>query len=403
MPIGESGQSLFVAREVSDRVRLEEQLRQSQKLEAIGQLTGGVAHDFNNLLTVITATAELLEDRLRDQPHLLKLLEMIEKSADRGARLAHRMLAFARRQPLQPRAVDLNEIVAGMTMMLSRTLGEEVVLSNVLAPDLWPVLADGSQIEDALLNLAVNARDAMPRGGELLIETANAHFDPDDAALARDMAAGDYVALVVSDTGVGMAPDVAARAIEPFFTTKEVGEGTGLGLSMIYGFVKQSRGNLVIYSEPGFGTSIKLFLPRALEAVHEAKSAPIRANASGAGETILVVEDDVDVRTVATAMLEGLGYRVRVAADGPSALRALREHDDIELVFTDLMMPGGMSGIDLVEAAQRERPALKALMTSGYPAQMIQRRGGAPAGVGLVGKPYRKHDLASAIRRALDG
>ena len=401
IPIGATGQSLFVVREVTDRTRLEEQLRQSQKLEAIGQLTGGVAHDFNNLLTVIASTSEMLHDRLANQPKLLSLVDMIDKAADRGAKLTHRMLAFARRQPLSPRSVNLNEIAAGVGDMLQRVLGDDITLSTDLADDLWPVLADSSQIEDALLNLGVNARDAMPKGGQLVIQTANTRIENDDIAFSRDLTPGDYVALTVSDTGIGMDADVVARAVEPFFTTKGVGEGTGLGLSMIYGFVKQSNGALMIYSEVGFGTSVKLFLPRAVQAAapEEARNAPF---ARATGETILVVEDDPDVREVALAMLEGLGYMTRQAPDGPSAIAIIKADRSIQLLFTDLMMPGGMSGIHLLEEARRLRPELKAVLTSGYPTQLMEKRGVTPADAPLLGKPYRKRALSEAIRKALD-
>jgi CheY-like chemotaxis protein len=379
-------------------------LRQAQKLDAIGQLTGGIAHDFNNLLTVITTTTEMLNDALADRPSLTAMVDMIDRAADRGARLTHRMLAFARRQPLQSYAVDLNETVSGMSMMLSRTLGEHIALSSNLAADAWRVLADPSQIEEALLNLAINARDAMPKGGQLIIETSNVHFSPEDVAQNNELSPGDYVSLIVSDTGQGMSADVAARAIEPFFTTKEVGKGSGLGLSMVYGFVKQSQGHMVIYSELDFGTSIKLFLPRAADAAtaRSADTAPENAQRAR-GETILIVEDDVDVRAVAVTLLEGLGYKVRAAQDGPSALHALAAHNDIALLFTDLMMPGGMTGVDLVHAARRDRPNLKALLTSGYPAQVIESRGAAPTGARILAKPYRKRELARAIRAAIDG
>lgn len=403
IPMGDGGQALFMVREVSDRVKLESQLRQSQKLEAVGQLTGGVAHDFNNLLLVITTTTEMLQERVAGQQSLLTLVNMIDNAAERGARLTHRMLAFARRQPLQPHAVDLNATVSGMGMMLSRTLGEHVTVSTHLAPEAWRVMADPSQIEDALLNLAINARDAMPNGGKLIVETANVTFSEDDAHAAGDLSAGDYVSLVISDTGTGMTQETAARAIEPFFTTKEVCQGTGLGLSMVFGFVKQSRGHLVIYSELGFGTSIKIFLPRAKD---DATAVSGERNSNGVeygrGETVLVVEDDVEVRGLAVTLLESLNYKVRAAQDGPSALHVLGTHPEIDLLFTDLMMPGGMSGIDLLREARRARPNLKALLTSGYPAQVIESRGAAPSEAPLLGKPYRKRELARAIRAALD-
>jgi CheY-like chemotaxis protein len=297
----------------------------------------------------------------------------------------------------------VNDVVLRMIVILQRTLGEDISFKAALAEVPWPASTDASQLEDALLNLAVNARDAMPEGGQLVIETANVHLDAEYAAHNVEVVPGDYVAVIVSDTGTGMPPEVVERAFEPFFTTKGIGHGSGLGLSMVYGFIKQSGGHVKIYSEPGHGTSIKLYLPRAEEA------APIAAGPAGAEahqaavgrETILVVEDDPAVRTVAVNILEGLGYHVRQAEDGHAAL-AILQRAEVDLLFTDLIMPNGMSGQDLLRKAREHRPDLKALFTSGYSEHVIQGRA-SDADVPLLGKPYRKQQLAASVRSVLDG
>jgi len=396
-------QHFFIGRDMSERMKFENQLRQAQKMEAVGQLTGGIAHDFNNILTTIIGMTELLADELADNPRLSNMLRSIDAAAERGALLVHRLLAFARKQPLQARAVDLNDIVTHMISILRPTLGEHITVTPALIPDLWPALADPHQLEDAILNLAVNARDAMPKGGHLVIETDNVRLDTQYAAHNVDVTEGDYVAVTVTDSGTGMAPDVIERAFEPFFTTKDVGHGSGLGLSMVYGFVKQSRGHVKIYSELGHGTSIKLYLPRAEEAVEEADERPPAAATHPAGkETILVVEDDAAVRAAAVRILQNLGYRVREAEDGRSALAILTAADPVDLLFTDLVMPNGMSGRELLRRAREQRPGLKALFTSGYSAHVIDARGGIDEDVPLLGKPYRKHKLAETVRRVLD-
>jgi PAS domain S-box-containing protein len=398
------GQYFFIGRDMTDRVSLESQLRQAQKMEAVGQLTGGVAHDFNNILTVIMGMTEVLAGEVSADPRLAPLVAAIDEATSRGAELTRRMLAFARKQPLQPLVVDLNEIVSGTTAMLRRTLGEDIAVKLVLADGLWPALADRSQIEDALLNLAVNARDAMPSGGRLVIETANAHLDEQYAAHNLEVAPGDYVCVSVSDSGVGIPPDILERVFEPFFTTKEVGRGTGLGLSMVYGFAKQSGGHVKIYSEIGHGTRIRLYLPRTAAAEREAEpAAPPAVRAHPAGhETILVVEDSESVRKVAVSILRGLGYQVLEAEDGPSALTILASSAVIDLLFTDLIMPNGIDGEELLKRAHVLRPGLKALFTSGYSEHFLQSRGNADVGVPLLNKPYRVQKLSEAVRKALD-
>jgi PAS domain S-box-containing protein len=397
-------QHFFIGRDMTERIALESQLRQAVKMEAIGRLTGGLAHDFNNILAVIIGMSEVLAEELHGQAKLAGIVRTIDEAAERGAHLVQRLLAFARKQPLQRRVLDLNEIVTHMITILQRTLGEDITLKAALADGLWATATDSSQVEDALLNLAVNARDAMPKGGQLVIETANVRLDEEYAAHNLEVVPGDYVAVVVSDTGSGMPPDVVERAFEPFFTTKGVGHGSGLGLSMVYGFVKQSGGHVKIYSEAGHGTSIKLYLPRAAAAAATRAETRDRSSEPGAvgRETILVVEDDAAVRTVAISILEGLGYAVQQADDGHAALEILGRAGEIDLLFTDLVMPNGMNGRELLRKAREHRPGLKALFTSGYSEHVIAGRE-SDAGVPLLGKPYRKQQLAEAVRSVLDG
>jgi CheY-like chemotaxis protein len=316
--------------------------------------------------------------------------------------LTHRLLAFSRQQALQPESTDLNQVVTGMTDLLHRTLGELIEIDIRLSKELWPALADKSQVESALLNLAINARDAMPDGGKLAIETVNTQLDADYAARNAEVAPGDYVVLVVSDTGGGMAPQVVERAFEPFFTTKAVGKGSGLGLSMIYGFAKQSAGHLKIYSELGHGTTVRLYLPRA-KTREDAVAVAAAANESQRGtETILVVEDDPGVRQLAVAQLRGLGYQVIEAPDGPTAVALLEGDAKVALLFTDVVMPGGMTGQQLAQEACRLRPHLKVLFTSGYTPDSIIHQGKLEPGVHLLPKPYRRDGLARKVREILD-
>jgi PAS domain S-box-containing protein len=397
----EGGQREFVGtvRDISERKRLEDQLRQAQKMETVGQLTGGVAHDFNNLLTVILGNAEDLADELKDDPQLLELAEMTRIAAERGAELTKRLLAFARRQALDPRPTDVNALLGSIEGLLRRTLGEDIAIELVRDTGLWPALADATQLEAAVLNLCVNARDAMPAGGRLTIETANSSLDDVYADAHPELQPGEYVKIAVTDTGSGMPPEVVARAFEPFFTTKEVGRGSGLGLSMVYGFVKQSGGHVKIYSEPGHGTVVKLYMPRA-RALGAVEAVPKLPEMRGTG-TILAVEDDELVRRRVEGQLAALGYKVIAAHDGPSALAVLRGQEPIDLLFTDVVMPGGMDGGELAEAARALRPELPVLFTSGYTERGIVQRGRLEPGIHLLNKPYRRQELAEKVREML--
>jgi len=400
---GSFGGILAMVQDITERSQTEEALRQSAKLEALGQLTGGVAHDFNNLLTIIMANVELVGLTLGDHPEHSASLDAVLAAAVRGAELTRQLLAFARRQALEPKIVELNELVGGMTRLLARTIGEHVEITLRTSTEVWPVLVDPTQLESALANLVVNARDAMPDGGKLIIETANAPLDDVYAAHHAEVTAGDYVMLSVSDTGIGMPPEIAARAFEPFFTTKEVGKGTGLGMSMVFGFVKQSGGHAKIYSEVGIGTTIRIYLPRA--APDESPAVPIPEVAlaiAKKGETVLLVEDDAAVREVVARNLQRLGYRVLLAADGPSALATFDLGDRVDLLFTDMVMPGGMNGADLAARARATRPGLKVLLTSGYTGPALASQMQQIDGAALLSKPYRMADLAREVRSAID-
>jgi PAS domain S-box-containing protein len=403
VPFEEHGRLHIISsgRDVTAQREAEARLHQIQKMDAVGQLTGGIAHDFNNLLTVIIGNLDLERGRLPAEfrPGIKQAL----RAAERGAALTHRLLAFSRRQTLIAEKLDLNRLAADMEDLLRRTLGEHIEIEMKLPKGLWPALADKGQVENALLNLAINARDAMAAGGKLTIETANMHLDDDYGAHNADVTAGDYVMLAVTDTGGGMPPDVIERAFEPFFTTKGVGKGTGLGLSMIYGFAKQSRGHVKIYSEVDHGTTVRLYLPRLSAGIAPAEAAAAPSQHPRGGETILVVEDDVQVRAFVLGQLRDLGYRVIEAVDGPTAQKILESDAPIDLLFTDVVMPGGMTGRQLAEAAKRQRPALKTLFTSGYTEDSVQRLGQMDPGVRLLSKPYRRHDLALRIREALGG
>jgi signal transduction histidine kinase/DNA-binding response OmpR family regulator len=398
-----------VADEIAERMRTEEALRQAQKMEAVGQLTGGIAHDFNNLLTAICGGADTLQ-RLLPQPlganeaRIRRALRMIDQGAQRAATLTHRLLAFARRQALDPRPVDANKLVAGMSELLRRTLGEPVVIETVLAGGLWRTMTDPNQLESALLNLAVNARDAMPEGGKLTIETANSYLDEGYVAQHQEVVPGQYVMIAVSDSGTGMARETIEHVFEPFFTTKEVGQGTGLGLSQVYGFIKQSNGHIKIYSELGQGTVVKLYLPRLTGDTKHALDDELEAEAppGGSGELILVVEDDDDVRAYSTETLRELGYRVLIAPNGPAGLEVLARHPGIRLLFTDVGLPGGMTGRQLADQARRQRPDLLVLFTTGYARNAIVHGGILDPGTHLLPKPFTHAGLATKIRELLD-
>jgi len=386
---------------INERRRMEEQMRESQRLEALGQLTGGVAHDFNNLLTVIMGNTELLHEQLDSQPRLRTLTQITATAAQRGAELTQRLLAFARHQDLAPRTVDINALLADMNGMLQRTLGEQYPLTLTAEADLWKASIDPGQLENAILNLCLNARDAMPGGGHLHLETANQELDADYAHNHPDVTPGDYVMLAVSDMGQGIEPEHLHRVFEPFFTTKEKGKGTGLGLSMVYGFIKQSQGHINIYSEPGQGTTVRMYLPRATTKEEPpVQSAPADTTAGGA-ESILLVEDDDLVRANAQVQLDSLGYQVLCAANGAEALEIIQSDALIDLLFTDVIMPGGMNGRELAEAAREIRPQLKVLFTSGYTRDVISHQGRLDPGVLLLSKPYRRSELARKIREAM--
>ena len=391
---------IYAIEDVSERARAEEQLRQAQKMEAVGQLTSGVAHDFNNLLAVIMGNAELLLGAL--QGKAAKQFDAVIKAAERGAELTHRLLAFSRKQTLQPRAVDLKALLGGMINLLDRTLGETIEIKTLSAQGLWWAEVDPGQLENALLNLVVNARDVMPEGGTLVIEASNANLDEASAHYHADLTPGDYVILAVSDSGSGMSPEVLERAFEPFFTTKEAGQGSGLGLAMVYGFAKQSGGHVTIYSEQGHGTTVKLYLPRMREEAAGAGDGTVTEVPRAKGETVLVVEDDADVRQLAVAMLEGLGYRVLQAPDGPAALVILDNCPPPELLLSDLVLPRGLSGPDVAEKVKRALPAIKVLFMSGYANHAARHRSLAMTDAELLNKPFSMRELALKVRGALD-
>jgi PAS domain S-box-containing protein len=394
---------IWTFRDITERRQLEEQFRQSQKMEAVGQLTGGIAHDFNNLLTVILGCSEFIGEEVKENPRLHKMAQMILDAAQRGADLTHRMLAFARRQTLQPRAVDVNRMLANMMNFLRRTLSADIDLQVVQSAGDCTALVDLVQLESALLNLCVNARDAMPRGGTLIIETGLSTLDVDYASQNPDVTPGRYILIAVSDTGCGIIRENLTRVFDPFFTTKEVGKGTGLGLSMVYGFVKQSKGHIRIYSEPKQGTSVKLYLPVADQGSEPSNQGSSLSVDLRGSEVILLVEDNVPVREFAKSQLLYLGYKVLDAANGTEALSVLKEHGEIDLLFTDVVMPGGLNGRELAQEAQRLYPALKVLFCSGYTESASFHMGMLAKGIQLLNKPYSRLDLARAIREVVSG
>jgi PAS domain S-box-containing protein len=398
------GRLFFTAnlRDITIRLRQEEMLRQAQKMEAVGQLTGGIAHDFNNLLTVILGSAETLTEALAADPKLKRVAEMAGSAARRAADLTRNLLAFSRRQKLEAKVTDINDLLSRLEGLLRRSLGEHVAIELARGAGLWTVAADPAQLESAILNLGLNARDAMPGGGTLTIETANVELDADYARQNQGAAPGPYVMIAVSDTGEGMTPEVAAKAFDPFFTTKEVDKGTGLGLSMVHGFVKQSNGHVKLYSEVGHGTTVKLYLPRSSRAETPSVVPGDPTEARGGGETILMVEDNDLVRAHVESMLKSLGYRVLSAGNGPEALEILRQDQAVDLLFTDVIMPGGMTGLQLADAARRLRPALKVLYTSGYAESAIGNHGRLGEAVDLLSKPYQQRDLAAKLRKVIE-
>jgi PAS domain S-box-containing protein len=406
LAVGEAranGQRIFTGfiRDLTSRQKMEEELRQAQKMEAIGQLTGGLAHDFNNLLTVITGNLEMLEARLRD-PGQRELVKEAQDAAQDGAKLTGQLLAFGRRQPLNPKPTDIGTLISNFAELLRRTLGESIELSILAAESPHLAVVDAPQLQNALLNLVINSRDAMPRGGHLTIEISRARLDADYAQMYPEIRTGRYVLVAITDTGSGMTEEVRRRAFEPFFTTKPTGAGTGLGLSMVYGFVKQLGGNIQLYSEVGRGTSVRIFLP--LTDTMQ-KSATLAPGPDGKGamprgsETILVVEDDARVRRVTVARLRSLGYQVIEADNGVAAMALLHAHREVAMIFTDVVMPGGMNGDELAEAALAVRPDLRVLFTSGFAEPAIASQG-LGAGAWLK-KPYTAGELAKKIREVL--
>ncbi|GBQ62550.1 two-component hybrid sensor and regulator [Ameyamaea chiangmaiensis NBRC 103196] len=391
------GGFVLTVTDMTKRAQAESVLRESQKMQAIGQLTGGIAHDFNNLLTVILGNLALVQSRLDDQPRLQEKLGRATWAAQRGATLTQQLLAFARKQPLSPLPIDLSHDLPNLVPLLSRTLGEHIDVRYVERAGLWLAMADAAQLENAVLNLALNARDAMPNGGHLTIETANVVLDDDYATRHAEVAPGDYAMVAVSDTGHGMSPEVQARVFEPFFTTKPEGKGTGLGLAMVFGFVKQSGGHVKIYSEVGEGTTVRLYLPRATAAVQVAAPvAPVELPRIAA--TILVVEDEADVRQITVEILRDFGYRVLEAADGAEGMRILgTQVGAIDLLLTDVVLPGDIRGRDLAERLSAMRPEVPILFMSGYTENSIVHHGRLDDGVNLIGKPFTREQLARRI------
>lgn len=389
--------------DITEHRKLEQRLQDAQRMEAIGQLTGGMAHDFNNLLTVILGNAELLADALGQQPDLRPLAELITSAASRGADLTQRLLAFARRQALTPSPTDINERLPELQALLNSTLGDGIQLKVRPGPELWQALIDPTQLESALLNLCLNARDAMPGGGVLTIETTNVSVDEGLAQQVDGLTPGDYIRLSVSDTGSGIDPAIQQRVFEPFFSTKGAGRGTGLGLSMVYGFLKQSGGHVSLYSEPGTGTTVNLYLPRTESHSEPSQRGSGKTPVTGGQELILLAEDDPMVRGYVLKQLQTAGYRILEASSGPEALALLRQQQTVDLLFTDVMMPGGMTGPQLAAAARQLCPGLPVLYTSGYTEDAMGENGQLPANVYLLNKPYRRADLLRMIREVLDG
>lgn len=399
-----------ITRDVTEKVQQQKALAeaqaalaQSQKMEAVGQLSGGIAHDFNNLLHVITNATEVLSRKLQSSdPEINHLLSMVRRNTDRAAKLTQRLLAFSRQQPLEPKPINPNRLVQGMADLLHSSLGESVAVEIVPGSGVWPILVDPNQLETVILNLVVNARDAMPAGGKLTIETTNAFLDENYTAAHKGVAPGQYVMIALSDTGAGMSEDVIAKAFDPFFTTKEVGQGTGLGLSQVYGFIKQSGGHVKIYSEVDQGTTVKLYLPRLKASDEPAGQTDLEFVDQGSARgNILLVEDEDDVRQFTTEILRELGYHVTAAADGPSALQALDRMKQVDLLFTDVGLPQGMNGRNLASEVIRRRPGLKVLYTTGYARNAIIHHGRLDDGVELIVKPFTQASLAQKIAKVL--
>ncbi len=410
--VPEDGMVYCTGRDITDEVAAQEELaqaqealRQSQKMEAVGQLTGGIAHDFNNLLTGIAGGLEMIERRLSEgrQDGVQRYIAVAQASTQRAAALTQRLLAFSRRQTLDPKPIDTNRLIASMADLIRRTVGPAIEVEVVEAGGLWSTRVDPSQLENALLNLAINARDAMPDGGRLTIETANKWLDQ-RAAAERELTPGQYLSLCVTDTGTGMAPDVISRVFDPFFTTKPLGQGTGLGLSMIHGFVRQSGGQVRVYSEVGKGTTMCLYLPRFLGDAETPEAAEAGAGAeSGHGETVLVIDDEEPIRMLITDVLEEAGYRVLRAADGPTGLKVLDSDTRIELLITDVGLPGGFNGRQVADAARAKRPDLKVLFITGYAENAVVGNGHLEPGMQVITKPFAIAALGARVREIIEG
>ena len=389
-------------RDLTDKIAAEDRIRQAEKMEAVGQLTGGIAHDFNNILTVITGTIEILAEAVENEPQLAAITRMIDEAASRGAELTQHLLAFARKQPLQPRETDINTLIIDTTKLLRPTLGEQIEIESVFEDEVCLATVDPNQLATAILNLALNARDAMPSGGKLILETGSTYLDESYASMHGDVRPGRYALLAVSDTGTGIPASILDKVFDPFFTSKGPGKGTGLGLSMVYGFVKQSAGHVKIYSEEGHGTTIKIYLPPGTGALLAPESATAPAIVGGP-ETILVVEDDKLVRDYVLTQLHSLGYVTLDAANAAEALAVVEAGNQFDLLFTDVIMPGAMNGRQLANEVLKSKPGLKVLFTSGYTENAIIHHGRLDSGVLLLAKPYRKSDMAGMIRKALAG
>lgn len=398
----EEGGSVTTLLDRTEQRQAEEAMRQAQKLEALGQMTGGIAHDFNNLLTVIIGGTRLLQRAVGNDAQALQRIDMVTMAAERGARLIQQLLAFARRQPLEPTIVNLGQLLTEILPILQRAVGDKIAVEYITSGALWNTTIDATQFQTAVLNLAINARDAMPDGGTLTIEVNNATLDDAYAAGHPEVTPGQYVMFAITDTGKGMDAATAMRALEPFFTTKPIGEGTGLGLPQVYGFVKQSGGHLKIYSETGVGTTIKLYLPRELGEVISQPRQVASLSLTGT-ETILLVDDDEIVRTTVASMLESLGYDVIAVASGAEAISVLENGPPVALLFTDIVMPGAINGRVLAERAVEINPAIKVLFTSGYTENAIVHNSRLDPGVEFLSKPYDRERLAMKLRRVLDG
>ena len=392
----------FIGRDVTERKAVEERLRLAQRMDAIGQLTGGMAHDFNNILGVVIGSLDMLRMGGRLNREDDELVAGAIEASLLGADLIKRLLAFARRQQLKPQRVAVNELIGNMVAILSRTLGEQTPVVTDLSPDVWPVDIDPAQLEASLVNLATNARDAMPTGGRLTIRTGNRTLDEDYASIHPEVTPGDYAMIEVSDTGTGIPPEVLARIFEPFFTTKDPGKGTGLGLSMVFGFVKQSGGHINVYSEASVGTTFRLYLPREHGDESESDSTRVISPAVGGTESVLLVEDNAAMRKVVHRQLTELGYKV-TEADGAAAALEILARESFDLLFSDVVMPGQLSGIDLAQMAISRYPALRVLLTSGFPETRLSGNGNALQGLHLLSKPYRRTELARKIREVLEG